>query len=183
MRFTLIAGLLTMILIIAAIAAVHAFTAPAETPQQMVTRAAPTNRPAIVPLPDGPLQVYTEAETALHFLALDTVRRDGDRVTALQYTAIDPGAPSGNRIISHWVSEVQVNCTPRTGAMMRLSAYDEAGSEVLWLPADPVRRIPPTDSLGYMALVLCDSPPVDSSMERRGWREALAFARERLRTR
>lgn len=175
----LIVGMI-MISIIAAIAALYGLAFQGGPGQQ---RSAPVVRPALVPLPDGGLQVFTEADTALHFLVLDSVRRDGDRVTALQYTAIDPGSPSGNRIISHWVSEVQVNCTPRTGAMKRLSAYDEAGSEVLWLPTDPVGPLTPNSSLGHIAVVLCDSPQVDSSLQQQGWREALAFARERLRTR
>ncbi len=137
-------------------------------------------RPAILPLPDGELKAFAENRRAVHFIATDSLQRDGDWVRLNYYTVFWPAAPSGDRLIAHWITEVRVDCVGRMTQSVRLSAYDEAGDEVLWLPADPVERIEPGSLAENVQTAACrpNIPPTHRSIV--GWRDALAFGRERL---
>ena len=140
----------------------------------------PRGRPPILPLPDGELKAFSENRRAVHFIATDSLRRDGDRVRVNYYTVFWPAAPSGDRLIAHWITEVRVDCVGGTTQSIRLSAYDEAGDEVLWLPADPVERIEPGSLAENLQIAACrpNIPPTHRSVV--GWRDALSFGRSRL---
>jgi hypothetical protein len=154
--------------------------APAPPPIYPTPKYRPMARPAPLPLSGGALRAFAENDTAVHFVDQDSVRRDGDRARLHQYTVLDPGAPSGDRVIVQWMTEVQVDCAGRTVQSVRLSAYDEAGDEVLWLPAEPAEPIRPLTVQADLHTEICGRPLSARHPPLGGWREALAFARARL---
>lgn len=137
-------------------------------------------RPPILPLPTGELKAFTENGRAVHFLDLESLSRDGDQVTVRYYTVFHPPAPSGQRLIAHWISETHVDCAGQTTRLLRLSAYDEAGDEVLWLPPESAERIEPRSLQANLHEAVCQSTWVAPHQRLTGWREALPFGRNRL---
>ena len=126
-------------------------------PPGVVFPEARQERPPLLPLPTGELKAFTENGRAVHFLDLANLSRDGDQVTVRYYTVFYPPAPSGQRLIAHWISETVVDCTGRTTRLLRLSAYDEAGDEVLWLPPEPAERIEPRSLQAHLRATVCES--------------------------
>lgn len=137
-------------------------------------------RPPILPLPTGELQAFSINRKAMHFVDTASLRREGERVFVNYYTVFHPGAPSGNRLIVHWVSEAQVDCGARMVRNTRLSAYDEAGDEVLWLYPEESAAIEPRTVQHDLYLQVCGSPVWALTPKVMGWREALPFGRERI---
>ena len=140
----------------------------------------PAGRPALLPLPEGPLRAFSENDKSVHFVDQNSVRRDGGRVHLNHYTVFHPGAPSGGRVIVQWITETRVDCAARTVQSVRLSAYDEAGDEVLWLPAEAPEPIQPRTLQADLHTELCGSPLAAPHAPVTGWRAALAFGRARL---
>lgn len=138
------------------------------------------NRPARLPLPEGKLQPFSEADIAAHFLDLDSVQHDDGMVRLTYYTVVYPPTPSGDREISHWVTEAQVDCPGHRQQMLRLSAYDAAGDEVLWLPVDDPEAIRPGTLQANLHRAVCTVVLMDISLVATGWREALAAGRRRI---
>lgn len=138
------------------------------------------SRPPVLALPEGELKAFTRNGRAMHFIATDSLQRDGSRVRVIYYTVNHPSFPSGDRLIAHWVTEASVDCDAGMTRSLRLSAYDEAGDEVLWLPAEPAERGVEGTLQGDLLRTACrpNIPPTHPSI--RGWTEALPFARGRL---
>ncbi|HEY0927352.1 surface-adhesin E family protein [Brevundimonas sp.] len=138
------------------------------------------SRPALLPLPTGELKAFAENNRAVHFVDVESAQRDGDRVRVRYYTVFHPPAPSGDRLIAHWITEADIDCAARTLRSLRLSAYDEAGDEVLWLPPEPVERIAPGSLQAELHQAVCLSHVAAPHPRLTGWREALPFGRARL---
>lgn len=153
---------------------------PAPQPVHPTVKYWPAARPAPLPLSVGGLRAFAENDKAVHFVDQDSVRRDGDRVSLHQYTVLHPGAPSGDSVIVQWMTEVRIDCAGRTVQSVRLSAYDEAGGEVLWLPAEAAEPVRPRTVQADLHTEICGRPVSMRHPPLRGWREALAFARARL---
>lgn len=142
--------------------------------------AAPQSRPPQLHLPTGPLKAFSENDKSVHFFDQGSVWREGGRAGMQTYTVFHEGWPSGGRVIVHWTTEFRVDCPRRTVQQLRLSAYDEVGDEVLWLPpeaAEPVRSGTLQDQVHQ---TLCETSPTFPHRPLTGWREALAFGRAHL---
>lgn len=137
-------------------------------------------RPPRLPLPDGPLTAFSENDRSVHFIEPGSLRREGDRVELNVYTVFHPGAPSGDRVIVQWITEMRVDCGRRTVQSMRLSAYDEAGGEVLWLPTEPAERTEPGGLQDNLRQAVCETSRAAPHRPIAGWRDALQFGRARL---
>jgi hypothetical protein len=138
------------------------------------------SRPPILALPEGELKVFAANRRAMHFIAVDSVRRNGDQIQLRYYTVFHPSAPSGTRLIAHWITEARVDCGARTTQSLRLSAYDEAGDEVLWLPTDPAEPAQEGTLQGDLLQTVCRPDILSAHQSVDGWTEALPFARARL---
>jgi len=168
-------------LVVLALAAQHPpVIVPAPQPIYPTPKYRLTARPAPLPLSGGPLRAFAENDRAVHFVDQDSVRRTGDRARLNQYTVLHPGAPSEGRVIVQWMTEVHIDCAGRTVQSVRLSAYDEAGDEVLWLPADPAEPVRPRTVQADLHTEVCGSPVSAPHAPITGWREALTFGRARL---
>lgn len=140
----------------------------------------PPDRPALLPLPEGPLRAFSENDKAVHFVDSESVQPTGDRVRLNFYTVFHPGAPSGGRLIVQWITETRLDCVARTIESVRLSAYDEAGDEVLWMPPEGPEPIEPRTVQADLHTEICGSPVSAPHAPVVGWRSALPFARARL---
>lgn len=142
--------------------------------------AAPQSRPPQLDLPTGALTGFSENQHAVHFIDEASVRREGDQVRLNIYTVNREGWPTLGRVIVHWATEFRVDCGRRSVQQLRLSAYDEAGGEVLWLPLEPAEPVVSATVQEQVHQTVCGTsiavphPPIV------GWREAFAFGRARL---
>ncbi len=142
--------------------------------------ASPQGRPPQLDLPDGALKAFSENDKSVHFIDEGSVRREGGRVGLNTYTVFHQGWPSGGRVIVHWTTEFRVDCARRTVQQLRLSAYDEAGGEVLWLPTEPDEHVEPGTLQDQVHQTVCETSQAIPHPQVTGWRAALAFGRARL---
>lgn len=118
-------------------------------------------RPGLRSLPAGSLQLLMANPAGALFLDLDRIRREGDRIEAVDLVVWYPPLREANgKEIAYSVRQEWIDCATRAVHEGASSSFSEAGEVVVELPADPDRRgwhAPKPGAVSDMRLkVLCD---------------------------